>query len=74
MPSKVTSVVKRIQKVLVAFISSSSSFELFVLSIMQEDVRAYLHYVSAYALFAILQVDWAITTGRLLGPTTLSAA
>ena len=47
--------------------SSSSSFELFILSIMQEDVR-YKHYVCAQARFASLQLDWATTTGRLLGP------
>ena len=29
-----------------------------------------IHCVSAHALFASLQLDWAITTGRLLGPTT----
>ena len=50
---------------------SSSSFELFVASFTQEDVHVYRpHCVSAHALFAILQLDWAITTGRLLGPIT----
>ena len=51
-------------------VEDSSSFELFVLSILQEDVCMYAHCVSAHALFASLQLDWGSTTGRLLGPTT----
>ena len=34
----------------------SSSFELFVMSIMQEDV--YIHCVSAHARYASLKIDW----------------
>ena len=45
--------------------SSLLSLELFVLSIMYA-----IHCISAHALFASLQLDWAIATGRLLGPTT----
>ena len=29
-----------------------------------------MHCVSAHALFVSLQLDWATTMGRLLGPTT----
>ena len=37
------------------------SFELFVMSIMQEDV--YIHCVSAHAPFASLQFDWGHQDG-----------
>ena len=30
----------------------------------------YIHCVRAHALFVSLQLGWAITTGRLLGPAT----
>ena len=30
----------------------------------------YIHFVNAHSLFASLQLGWAATTGRLLGPTT----
>ena len=48
---------------------SSSSLELSLLSIVQEDVHT-VHCVRAHALFASLQLDWVTTTGRLLSPTT----
>ena len=45
------------ERVVDSAICSSSSFELFVVSIMQEDVL-YIHCVSAHVRFANLQLDW----------------
>ena len=39
-------------------VPSSSSYELFVVSIMQEDTALALHCVSAHTRFASLQLDW----------------
>ena len=63
-----TTLYKNLQFSKVNYSMTSSSFELFVLSIMQEDVHTLR--VCAHARFSRLQLDRATTTARLLGPTT----
>ena len=51
-------------------IDSSSSYELFVVSIMQEDVSIGYPALALTLGFQVFSYTEATTTGRLLGPTT----